>query len=169
VDALLKTQLNGKNIIKAINTYAVPLLIYSYGVIKWAQMDLANIQAKINTLLTKHHVHHPKSATERLPLPRKEGVRGLIDITNLHNNQINNLCQYFHSKSEISQLHKVVTLVNAKYTPLNLQVNEIPSETNKIIPDTNKLQKSQKALHGRYMHELNQDYVDKTAFRTWLT
>jgi hypothetical protein len=49
VDALLKTQLNGKNIIKAINTYAIPLLVYSVGVIKWARTDLANIQTKINS------------------------------------------------------------------------------------------------------------------------
>jgi len=65
----------------------------------------------------------------------------LINITNLHNKQINNPRQYFHSKSEISQLHKTVTLVDAKYTPLNFQVNEIPPETNKIIPDADKLQK----------------------------
>jgi hypothetical protein len=167
---LLKTQLNGKYIIKAINTYAIPLLVYSFGVIKWVQTDLANIQTKINTLLTKHYTHHPKSATERLTLPRKEVGRGLIDITNLHNKQINNRRQYFHSKPEISQLHKAVILIDAKYTPLNLEVNEIPPETNKIVPDADKLRKwSQKALHGRYMHELNRDYLDKTASHAWLT
>jgi hypothetical protein len=170
VEALLKTQLNGKNIIKAINTHAIPLLLYSFGVIKWAQTYLANIQTKINTLLTKLHTYHPKSATERLTLPRKGGGRGLINITNLQNKHINNPRQYFHSKSEISQLHKTVTLVDAKYTPLNLRVNEIPPETNKIVLDADKLQKwSQKALHGRYIHELNQDYVDKTASHAWLT
>jgi hypothetical protein len=89
VDALLKTQLNGKNIINAINTYAIPLLIYSFGVIKWAQMDLTNIQTKINMLLTKHHMHHPKSATERLTLSRKEGGRGLTTLTTLTTYTIN--------------------------------------------------------------------------------
>jgi hypothetical protein len=58
VETLLKTQLNGKNIIKAINTYATPLLVYSFRVIKWPQTDLANIQTKINTLLTKQQRHH---------------------------------------------------------------------------------------------------------------
>jgi hypothetical protein len=55
-------------------------------------------------------------------------------------------------------------------TPLNLQVNEIPPETNKIVPDADELHKwSQKALHGRYIHELNQDYVNKTASHAWIT
>jgi hypothetical protein len=70
----------------------------------------------------------------------------------------------------MSQLHKAIILVDTKYTPLNLQVNEIPPETNKIVPDPDKLQKwSQKALHGRYSHELNQDCVDKTTSHAWLT
>jgi hypothetical protein len=73
-------------------------------------------------------MHNPKSATERLTLPRKQGGRGLIDITNLNNKQINYLRQYFRSKSEISQLHKTVILVDAKDTSLNLQVSEIPQK-----------------------------------------
>jgi hypothetical protein len=85
VKAVLKTKLSGKHIIKALNTYAVSLLIYSFGTIKWTQMELHDIQTKINKSLTKFHIHHRKLATERLTLPRKQGGRELIDITNLHN------------------------------------------------------------------------------------
>lgn len=35
LDSHLKTRLNGRNLIKAINTYAVPVLTYSFGIIKW--------------------------------------------------------------------------------------------------------------------------------------
>jgi hypothetical protein len=95
VEAVLKTKLSGKHTIKAINTYAISLLTYSFGTIKWTQTELHTIQTKINKSLTKFHTHHPKSATERLQLPRKQEGRGLIDTTNLHNKQINNLRQYF--------------------------------------------------------------------------
>jgi hypothetical protein len=153
-----------------INTYAVSLLIYSFGTIKWTQMELHNIQTKINKSLTKFHIHHPKSATERLTLPRKQGGRGLIDITNLHNKQINKLHQYFYKKTETSQLHKAVALTDVKYTPLNLQTNEVSQDTNKIVSDADKIQKwCQKVLHGRYLYELNQEYIDKNGLHAWLT
>jgi hypothetical protein len=98
VEAVLKTKLSGKHTIKAINTYAISLLTYFFGTIKWTQTELHDIQTKINKSFTKFHTHHPKLATERLTLPRKQGGRGLIDITNLHKKQINNLRQYFYKK-----------------------------------------------------------------------
>ena len=37
---LLKTKLNSKNLTKAINTYAIPMLTYSFGIIKWTHTDI---------------------------------------------------------------------------------------------------------------------------------
>jgi hypothetical protein len=37
IKSILKSKLNGNNLIKAVNTYAVPLLTYSFGVIKWSK------------------------------------------------------------------------------------------------------------------------------------
>jgi hypothetical protein len=37
IKSILKSKLNGNNLIKAVNTYAVPLLTYSFGVIKMVQ------------------------------------------------------------------------------------------------------------------------------------
>jgi len=49
---ILKTKLNGKNTIKAINTYATPVLTFSFGMVKWAPTDLENLQTNTRTLLT---------------------------------------------------------------------------------------------------------------------
>jgi hypothetical protein len=38
--------INGNNLIKAVNTYAVPLLTYSFGVIKWSKTNLQNINVQ---------------------------------------------------------------------------------------------------------------------------
>jgi hypothetical protein len=63
---------------------------------------------------------------------------------------------------EMSQLHNAVALMDVKYAPLNLQTNEVSQDTNKIMSDTDKIQQwCQKALHGRYLYELNQEYIDK--------
>jgi hypothetical protein len=40
IKSILKSKLNGNNLIKAVNTYAVPLLTYSFGVIKWSKTNL---------------------------------------------------------------------------------------------------------------------------------
>jgi hypothetical protein len=40
IKSILKSKLNGNNLIKAVNTYAVPLLTYSFGIIKWSKTNL---------------------------------------------------------------------------------------------------------------------------------
>ena len=55
---ILKTKLNGKNTIKAINTYATPVLTFSFGIVKWTPTDLENLQTKIRTLLTRYRFRH---------------------------------------------------------------------------------------------------------------
>jgi hypothetical protein len=51
--------------IKAVNTYAVLLLTYSFSVIKWSKTNLQNINIQTRVLFTKFCKHHPKSAIER--------------------------------------------------------------------------------------------------------
>jgi hypothetical protein len=60
IKSILKSKLNGNNLIKAVNTYAVPLLTYSFGVIKWSKTNLQNINIKTRVLFTKFSKHHPK-------------------------------------------------------------------------------------------------------------
>jgi hypothetical protein len=64
--SILNTKLNGKNTIKAINTYAIPVLTFSFGIVKWTPADLENLQTKARTLLTRYRFHHPRAAKERL-------------------------------------------------------------------------------------------------------
>jgi len=60
--------LNGKNMIKAINTYATAVLTSGFGIVKWTPTDLENLQTKTRTLLTRYRFHHPRAAKERLTL-----------------------------------------------------------------------------------------------------
>ena len=78
--SILKTRLNGKNMIKVINTYATLVLSFSFRIVKWTPTDLENLQTKMRTLLTRFRFHHPCAAKERLNL-QQMGGRGLIDIT----------------------------------------------------------------------------------------
>jgi hypothetical protein len=95
IKSILKSKLNGNNLIKAVNTYAVPLLTYSFGIIKWYKTNLQNINIQTRVLFTKFCKHHPKSAIERFNLPRENGGRGFSNLEILQHNQIASLKNYF--------------------------------------------------------------------------
>jgi len=71
--SILKAKLNGKNKIKAINTYATPVLTFSFGIVKWTPTGLENLKTKTRTLLTRYRFHHTRAAKERFTLPRQMG------------------------------------------------------------------------------------------------
>ncbi|CAG5056649.1 unnamed protein product [Parnassius apollo] len=96
--AILKSSLNGKKTFKAINTFAIPVLMYTFGIVKWLETEPESVEGSTHVLLTKYRIHHPKSAVERITIPRTEGGRGLIDIKRQHTRQIENLQQYFWNK-----------------------------------------------------------------------
>ena len=77
---ILRTELNGRNKIEAINSLAVPVVQYSFGIIDWKISELKKIDTKTRKLLNMHKMLHPKADVERLYIPRKDGGRGLIDV-----------------------------------------------------------------------------------------
>lgn len=169
LNSLLKTQLNSRNTVKSINTYAIPILTYSFGIITWSKSDLKALQRTINTTMTKFRKHHPRSCFQRLTLPRKEGGRGLIDIVNLHNSQITNLRHYFFNKMEQSSLHKSIVHNDRKLTPLNLQDKNLQKNEKLTENNTKRAEWSVKPLHGRHYHDLCQPNVDIQASNAWLS
>ncbi|KAL0841160.1 hypothetical protein ABMA28_014906 [Loxostege sticticalis] len=158
IHSLCKKQLYSKNLFKAINTYAIPILTYSFGVIKWTNSELQALEIKTRTILTQHRYHHPKSAVERITLPRKEGGRGLIEISHLHKKQILNLKEFFNEKQAN----------NKNFTPLNLS-NEATERIDTAGLKEAKLKRwREKELHGRHPHDLDQVHIDPEASNKWL-
>ncbi|KAI5747836.1 hypothetical protein M8J77_018995 [Diaphorina citri] len=102
LNKVMKTELNSKNKIKAINTWAIPLLTYTFGILKWSNTDLETMNIKIRTIFTSFRIHHCHSALERIYLPISEGGRGLLNLTALHDKQIINLRSFFQTKVHCS-------------------------------------------------------------------
>jgi hypothetical protein len=168
--SILKTNLNEKNTFKAINTYAIPVLTFSFGIAKWTPTDLENLQIKTRALFTRYRIHHPHAAKERLTLPWQIGGRGMIDITQLHDKQVKLLQTYFLNKQTSSSLHAAAVKADNKDTPLDLQhAKENELNTDKEYDNKVRRQWSQKALHGRHPHDLSQEHVDIEASNKWLT
>jgi hypothetical protein len=62
----LSTELSAENKIQAIGLLAVPVLKYSFGIVKWHQEELQKVDRKTRKLLTIHGQHHPKADEDRL-------------------------------------------------------------------------------------------------------
>ena len=88
---ILRSKLNGKNKIKAINSCAVAIMRYGAGVLEWRFDELKELDRKTRKLLTIHKGLHPKTDVDRLYVSRKEGGRGLMSCESTIRSEENNL------------------------------------------------------------------------------
>ena len=77
---VLETKLNGGNIIKGINIWAVSLLRYYTAFIDYNCTELTQLDRRTRRLTTMHNALYPKSNVKHLCIPRKEGGRGLHGV-----------------------------------------------------------------------------------------
>ena len=97
---ILKSKLNGKNKVIAINTWAVAIFRYSAGILEWKSSELKKIDRKSRKTMTMYGAFHPKSDVDRLYMKRKEGGRGLSNIELVVKGEENNLGQYVLNSRE---------------------------------------------------------------------
>ena len=57
---LLETKLSTRNLIKGINTWAVPLVRYSGPFLKWTRDELKEMDQRTRTLMTMHKALHAR-------------------------------------------------------------------------------------------------------------
>ena len=77
---ILKSDLNSKNRITAINILAIPVITYSFNIIDWNLSEVKRLDIKIRKMMTTRSMHHPKADIHRLYLPRSSGGRGLTQL-----------------------------------------------------------------------------------------
>ena len=77
---LLETKLSSRNLIKGINTWAVPLIRYSGPFLKKTRDELKQMDQRTRKLMTLHKALHPGDDVDRLYVSRKEGGKVLASI-----------------------------------------------------------------------------------------
>ncbi|XP_055842673.1 uncharacterized protein LOC129909623 [Episyrphus balteatus] len=165
VKKLCKTKLNSGNLTKAINSFAIPVLLYSFGLIKWSETDLEDLQRQIRVVLTSQRFHHPKSAIERTTLPRNEGGLGILDLVNQQGMQVVKLRQYFMETSGNLRYQKIMEM-DKNFTPLKLSEHDYQPH---IFTISSRVEQwKAKAIHGKYPFQLNSVDIDKARSTEWL-
>ena len=90
--ATLTSKLNAKHLFQAINTWLMPTVRYSAGIIEWTKVK--EMDLKTRKIITMYGGIHPRSNIECLYLPRSEGGRGLVNIEECVNDEREKLALY---------------------------------------------------------------------------
>ena len=91
---ILKSKLNGGNIIWAINSRAVSIVRYGEGMISWKKMEFEELDRKTRILMTMYETQHLKADVDRLYLQRCEGGRGLMGLEDCVEVEVHSLENY---------------------------------------------------------------------------
>eukprot|EP00957_Ditylum_brightwellii_P102668 7824099-Ditylum_brightwellii.AAC.1 len=86
--------MNGGNIMTAVCAYVVPVLRYTFRIMKWSKGKLKRIDVKTRKLLTTHGFHNPNANTHWLYMHQSQGGRGLTELEDTHNTECAALAKY---------------------------------------------------------------------------
>ena len=70
---MLKSELNARNKIAAINIPVVPVILYSYGVIDWKLDEIQDLKRMTRKQLCMNWMLAKKADVDRIYLPCQEG------------------------------------------------------------------------------------------------
>ncbi|CAK1584450.1 unnamed protein product [Parnassius mnemosyne] len=77
---VLNSLLAGVNNTHAYNCWMMPVVVNTFGILRWTQTELNALDRKVRTIMMSHRMHHPRSSVMRLYLPRKHGGCGLLSV-----------------------------------------------------------------------------------------
>ena len=148
---LLETKLSCRNLIKGINTWAVPLVRYSGPFLKWIREELKQMDQRTRKLMTMHKALHPRDDVDRLYVSRKEGGSGLARIEDTFDASIQRLEDYIEKHER-----ELITTIR----------NDTDNTIDERLTTTRKQKWEGKQLYGRFKRLINNISHPKTW--TWL-
>lgn len=84
VRKIWKSELYSRNKVIAHNTFAVPVLVPTFGILDWTKKEMEDIDVKTRKILTQGGNFHKNSSVDRLYSSRKEGGRGLSSVVDFN-------------------------------------------------------------------------------------
>ena len=159
--AIMKSRPHGRNKIMAMNTWAVSLMRYGAGIIKWNVAELDEMDRKTRKIMTMNTEFHPKSDVDRLYVTRSKGGRGLIGCKSCVITEENSLGWYVRNHDE----PLLIAVKDSNTIPL-CQESMKPNEFKKLKQKERINTWKDKAMHGQYLREM--EGKDKANTWRWL-
>ena len=163
----MKTELNAKNTAQAIRTYAMPVMRYGFGVLKWSNTELSRIDTKVRKMLTKRKFHHPKSNIHRLYMSREKGGRGIIGAEDCHRQECTALAKYIQSRTD--ELSAIIRECESNKKGLMEHLEPERAGTTESIDEEHKSKLLKMKLHGNYFNNIaDLPNIDMEKSNKWL-
>ena len=117
------SELFSRNKVTAYNTFALPVLTMSIGVLDWSEQELMSPDIKARKNLNISGSIHSKGDANRLYVSRSNGGRGLNSVIDMFKNRMVNLSNY------LKQVHNNPMLEIVKIKELdNIRIGESVKE-----------------------------------------
>ena len=178
------SELSSYNKTTAHNTFAVSVILPTFGILDWTIEEIKNTDIKIRKILSMNGSFHPNSDVDRLYISRKKGGGGLKSIQTTYENRIVSLRQhlelnkdrnpvmtYVYQHEQSNSMRAGEELLN-KYNTVD-NTNDTPKVCSKKFNNEDQAAKLQryenKAMHGYIHRKLTGDTtVDKALSQLWL-
>ena len=160
---VLKTKLTGQNKIQALNTYAMPVISYTAGIIEWTQTEIAELDRRTRKLLNIYGGLHPRADVHRLYLPRQLGGRGLKEVEATITGEKVGLDEYIERKRATEPLLQAVWQARP-------QQQEVATREQWKAGWSQRYRSKwkEKPLHGQYPQQVEQATNTEMAYK-WLS
>ena len=140
-----------------INTWAVSLMRYGAGIVKWTKSEFDEIDRKTRKAMAMNKELHPRSYVDKLHASRMEGARGLIGCKTCAIEEGNCLGSYVRHHIEL--LIVPVRISNLVHSENSIQLKRFKKQDNEERPNTCRW----KAMRGQYVRKIE----DKGKSNTW--
>ena len=160
---ILKSKLNGRNQVTAINTWAVAIFRYGAGIIQWKASELKDLDRKSRKAMNMYGGLHMKSDVDRFYVKRKEVGRSLISVERCIREEENSSGFYVaNSKENLIRGVLAAETINTRETITSVEFNK------KQKAKELKEKWSEKRIHGQFIRETTEK-VDKEKKWQWLS
>ena len=118
---VIRNKLNGRNKIRALNTWAISLLRYGARILNWLKNMFDEMDRKTRKIMTLNKEFHPKSEKDRLYASGSKGGRGLLCCRSCIMTEENDLGWYIK--------HQIEPLLEAVKNNMTINGDDVMSPT----------------------------------------
>ena len=98
VKQIWKSELYGKNKVIGHNSFAVPIIISTIGILNWTKAEIEEMDIKTRKILTSNGSFHKNSNVDRLYVPRDEGGRCINSILDIYVARLISVCEHIRER-----------------------------------------------------------------------
>ena len=128
IKLVLKSELNARNKIEAINTPAVPVILNSYGAIDWTLDEIQDLDRMPRKQLCMNQMLDKKADVDKIYPPCQEGGRSVMNLEKEYKATMIGLQTYMTNKDDI-QIQAVLRHQNSKV------LHSVPKEAKKYLTE----------------------------------